>query len=115
MPQSIALPGSGSLLCPFFSVFEPLRLMASFVREISCLRQARPSVSLNIKGWLAEIMHHNSYRARIARIIVLVDELRLSQAAHNATKRFHAEIARPTVRVDPKTCSQRPSLSIGRL
>src|SRR5712692_5512780 len=57
---------------PLFSVFEPLRLMASFVREILGLRQARPSVSLNIEGWLAKIMHHNSYRARIARIIVLV-------------------------------------------
>src|SRR5712691_5255482 len=61
---------------PLFSVFEPLRLMASFVREILGLRQARPSVSLNIEGWLAKIMHHNSYMARIARIIVLVPGVR---------------------------------------
>src|SRR5712691_9371486 len=66
----------GEPASPLFSVFEPLRLMASFVREILGLRQARPSVSLNTKGWLAKILHHNSYMARIARIIVLVPGVR---------------------------------------
>src|SRR5882724_5420032 len=72
-PPLIALPGSGSLLCPFFPFSEPLRLMASFVREILGLRQARPSVSLNIEGRPAKSMHHNSYGRRKARIIVLVN------------------------------------------
>src|ERR1700737_2539638 len=65
-------PARRALLAAF-SVFKPLLLMA-FVREIFGLRQARPSVSLNAGGGL-KIMHHNSYKARMARIIVLIGTL----------------------------------------